>query len=241
MLHAGLDLSRRRLDVCLVDEHGELVAETAVPTEADGLRGLAARLAGRRVRAVPRPPRPRAHRCGRTCRAHTRRSASRPSTRSRPRPRARRRAPRTAPSRPRHGGSPPAPTPARRPASAPTPAPLPKPRSPTPTVLSPSSPPVPAPTAAIVCEPFCASAPSTIIAPSPSPRLKADARRTTLAWGATTLLWGHTATSPTGKRATQRKPVRPQGRQRQKRVTSPPVGACPPVPDVTGQSKQQAW
>ena len=52
MLHAGLDLSRRRLDICLVDEHGEVVAETAVPADADGLRGLAERLAGRRVRAV---------------------------------------------------------------------------------------------------------------------------------------------------------------------------------------------
>ena len=46
MLHAGLDLSRRRLDVCLLDEHGELVAETAAPADADGLRGLAQRLAG---------------------------------------------------------------------------------------------------------------------------------------------------------------------------------------------------
>src|SRR5512133_1531991 len=52
MLHAGLDLSRRRLDICLVDERGALVAETAVPADADGLRGLAERLAGRRVRAV---------------------------------------------------------------------------------------------------------------------------------------------------------------------------------------------
>jgi transposase len=52
MLHAGLDLSRRRLDVCLLDGHGGLVAETAVPADADGLRGLAGRLAGRRVRAV---------------------------------------------------------------------------------------------------------------------------------------------------------------------------------------------
>src|SRR4051794_40086763 len=52
MLHAGLDLSRRRLDVCLLDEHGELVAETAVPADADGLRGLARRLAGHRVRAM---------------------------------------------------------------------------------------------------------------------------------------------------------------------------------------------
>ena len=52
MLHAGLDLSRRRLDVCLLDEHGEVVAELAVPADADGLRGLARRLAGQRVRAV---------------------------------------------------------------------------------------------------------------------------------------------------------------------------------------------
>jgi hypothetical protein len=52
MLHVGLDLSRRRLDVCLLDEGGEVVAETAVPADADGLRGLAQRLAGRRVRAV---------------------------------------------------------------------------------------------------------------------------------------------------------------------------------------------
>jgi transposase len=52
MLHAGLDLSRRRRDICLVDGHGVLVAETAVPADADGLRGLAGRLVGRRVRAV---------------------------------------------------------------------------------------------------------------------------------------------------------------------------------------------
>ncbi len=29
MLHAGLDLSRKRLDVCLLSEHGELVEEFA--------------------------------------------------------------------------------------------------------------------------------------------------------------------------------------------------------------------
>ena len=52
MLHAGLDLSRRRLDVCLLDEAGELVAQTAAPPDADGLRGLAKRLRGERVRAV---------------------------------------------------------------------------------------------------------------------------------------------------------------------------------------------
>src|SRR3954452_2656531 len=52
MLHVGLDLSRRRLDVCLLDEVGGVLAETAVPSDADGLRGLAGRLGGQRVRAV---------------------------------------------------------------------------------------------------------------------------------------------------------------------------------------------
>src|ERR671911_1643059 len=54
MLHAGLDLSRRRLDVCLLSEHGELVAQTATPPDGDGLRGLADRVGHYRqpVRAV---------------------------------------------------------------------------------------------------------------------------------------------------------------------------------------------
>jgi hypothetical protein len=52
MLHAGLDLSRARLDVCLVDERGEFVEHTAAPPDADGLRHLAERLRGQRVRAV---------------------------------------------------------------------------------------------------------------------------------------------------------------------------------------------
>jgi transposase len=52
MLHAGLDLSRARLDVCLLDEAGELVARTAAPPDADGLRGLVERVRGERVRAV---------------------------------------------------------------------------------------------------------------------------------------------------------------------------------------------
>jgi transposase len=46
MLYAGLDLSRKRVDVCLLDEEGERVAVTAAPPDADGLRGLAERLAG---------------------------------------------------------------------------------------------------------------------------------------------------------------------------------------------------
>jgi hypothetical protein len=37
---------------CVLDGHGEVVGETAVPADADGLRGLADPLAGRRVRAV---------------------------------------------------------------------------------------------------------------------------------------------------------------------------------------------
>ena len=40
MLHAGLDLSRARLDVCLIDDAGEVVGRTAAPPDADGLRHL---------------------------------------------------------------------------------------------------------------------------------------------------------------------------------------------------------
>jgi transposase len=52
MLHAGLDLSRRRLDVCLLDDAGELVARTAAAPDADGLRHLVMRVQAGRVRAV---------------------------------------------------------------------------------------------------------------------------------------------------------------------------------------------
>jgi transposase len=52
MLHVGLDLSRARLDVCVVDEAGELVAQTAVPPDGDGLFQLAERARGQRVRGV---------------------------------------------------------------------------------------------------------------------------------------------------------------------------------------------
>ena len=43
MLHAGLDLSRRKVDVCLLSQAGEIVEEWAAPPDADGLRGLARR------------------------------------------------------------------------------------------------------------------------------------------------------------------------------------------------------
>jgi transposase len=44
MLHAGLDLSRKRLDFHLLAQAGETVEVGAVAPDADGLRGLAARL-----------------------------------------------------------------------------------------------------------------------------------------------------------------------------------------------------
>jgi transposase len=44
MLYAGLDLSRKRLDFCLVDGVGERVEVGAAPPDADGLRSLALRI-----------------------------------------------------------------------------------------------------------------------------------------------------------------------------------------------------
>ncbi len=44
MLHAGLDLSRRRLDFCLLDDAGERVEEGAVAPDADGLERFADRV-----------------------------------------------------------------------------------------------------------------------------------------------------------------------------------------------------
>ena len=54
MLHAGLDLSRKRLDFHLLDEGGETVDVGVAPPDGDGLRGLAARLSRHRqpVRAA---------------------------------------------------------------------------------------------------------------------------------------------------------------------------------------------
>jgi transposase len=51
MLHAGLDLSRRRLEYCLLDEVGERVEIGAVAPDADGLDGFARRV-DRRVGPV---------------------------------------------------------------------------------------------------------------------------------------------------------------------------------------------
>jgi transposase len=54
MLHAGLDLSRNRIDVCLLSDEGEIVAEFKSPADRDGLAGLVRRVDqhGEPVRAV---------------------------------------------------------------------------------------------------------------------------------------------------------------------------------------------
>jgi hypothetical protein len=44
MLHAGLDLSRKRLDYCLLDERGDRVEVGAAAPDGDSLRGLARRV-----------------------------------------------------------------------------------------------------------------------------------------------------------------------------------------------------
>ena len=41
MLNVGLDLSRKRLDYCLLDEQGDRLEESAAPPDGDGLRGFA--------------------------------------------------------------------------------------------------------------------------------------------------------------------------------------------------------
>ena len=45
MLHVGLDLSRKRVDVCLISSEGELVEHFRAPADRDGLYGLTRRLA----------------------------------------------------------------------------------------------------------------------------------------------------------------------------------------------------
>ena len=54
MLHAGLDLSRRRLDYCLLDERGARLEVGAAPPDADGLAGLARRISDGYGRPVVR-------------------------------------------------------------------------------------------------------------------------------------------------------------------------------------------
>jgi transposase len=54
VLDAGLDLSRRRVDVCLISAQGELLGQFRVRADRDGLSGLARRVAvyGQPVRGV---------------------------------------------------------------------------------------------------------------------------------------------------------------------------------------------
>ena len=54
MLHAGLDLSRTRLDFCLLDELGDRVEVGAVPPDGDGLAGFVRRVEERHGRAPVR-------------------------------------------------------------------------------------------------------------------------------------------------------------------------------------------
>jgi hypothetical protein len=44
MLHAGLDLSRRKVDVCLLSGAGEHLDQLAIPPDADSLSRLARRI-----------------------------------------------------------------------------------------------------------------------------------------------------------------------------------------------------
>ena len=54
MLHVGLDLSRKRIDVCLISDQGELIDRFTATPDRDGLYGLARRVAvyGEPVRGV---------------------------------------------------------------------------------------------------------------------------------------------------------------------------------------------
>ena len=54
MLHVGLDLGRKRVDVCLISGEGELVARFPAAADRDGLCGLTRRVAvyGEPVRGV---------------------------------------------------------------------------------------------------------------------------------------------------------------------------------------------
>ena len=44
MLQAGLDLSRKKIDICLLSESGEHVDQLAAPPDADSLRRFARRI-----------------------------------------------------------------------------------------------------------------------------------------------------------------------------------------------------
>jgi hypothetical protein len=45
VLHVGLDLSRRRVEVCVLSGAGELLGQFPAPVDRDGLHGLCQRVA----------------------------------------------------------------------------------------------------------------------------------------------------------------------------------------------------
>ena len=51
LLHAGLDLSRHRVDVCVVDAGGEVIEEFAVRPDRGGLADLVANTSAGQVQA----------------------------------------------------------------------------------------------------------------------------------------------------------------------------------------------
>jgi hypothetical protein len=55
MLHVGLDLSRKRVDVCLISDRGELVGKLAAPFDEDGLCRLADRVAAKHAHPSTNP------------------------------------------------------------------------------------------------------------------------------------------------------------------------------------------
>jgi hypothetical protein len=57
MLHVGLDLSRRRLDVCVLSDEGELVEELAAPP-ARGSRSRTSQALSARADRLPPPATP---------------------------------------------------------------------------------------------------------------------------------------------------------------------------------------
>ena len=54
VLRVGLDLSRKRIDVCLISDRGELIDRFTATPDRDGLHGLARRVAvyGEPIRGV---------------------------------------------------------------------------------------------------------------------------------------------------------------------------------------------
>ena len=120
-----------------------------------------------------------------------------------------------------------------------------KPRAPTWTVCSPSSSPVVAATAAIVCERLWVSAPSTIITLVPSTSTEVDARRTRLAGGAATLLSSHAghprpATSDTAKGSQAPTGRQPERESARRRSGPSPRRRTSPTPRITTASLKAA-